>query len=142
LPLRMWRLQVETALDGAIGHRAGELVRRVATPVTAEHIAGELVEYDDERERTLRGVFPSRQLAFAGGVPEGRKASCDLGVEQRVLLEPLVGSGGAPECEHVRGLDRLGCAEAAGHSRTRPALICSYSAGSTRTNALRCGSLK
>jgi hypothetical protein len=77
-----------------------------------------LVEHDDERQRALSRIFPMAQLAFAGGVPEGRKASCDLGVEQRVVLEPLVGSGGAPECEHVRGLDRLGCAEPAGHSRT------------------------
>src|SRR5262249_13236119 len=90
LPLRVRHLPVEAAPDGAIGRRAGELVRRVAAPVSAKHIARELVEYDDERQRTLRRVIPSRQLAFAGGVPEARKPSCDLGVEQCILLEPLV----------------------------------------------------
>src|SRR6266566_2759455 len=117
LPLGVRQLPVEAAPKGAISGRAGELVGRVTAPITAEHIAGELVEYDDERQRALSRLFPIPQLAFASGAPEARKALCDLGVEQRVLLEPLIGSGAAPECEHVRTLDRLGCSQPAGHNR-------------------------
>src|SRR5207253_9402894 len=86
LPLGVRQLPVEAAPKGAIGGRAGELVGRVTALITAEHIAGELVEYHDERQRALRRLFPIPELAFAGGVPEGRKAFCDLGIEQRVLL--------------------------------------------------------
>src|SRR5437773_8320595 len=125
LPLGVRQLPVEAAPKGAIGGRAGELVGRVTALITAEHIAGELVEYHDERQRALRRLFPIPELAFAGGVPEGRKAFCDLGIEQRVFLESLIGSGGAPECEHVRWLDRLGCSQPAGHNRAWPALISS-----------------
>src|SRR6516164_2999962 len=81
------------------------------------------VEHDDERERTLRRFLPGRELAVAAGLPEARKARRDLGVEGRVLLEPLVGAGRAPECEDLHGADRLGGARTRDHSRTFAFLI-------------------
>src|SRR5215471_14471128 len=101
-------LPVEPALDSAIGDGA-------------EHVARELVEHDDEGERTLRRLLPRRELAVAAGLPEARKARRDLGVEGRVLLKPLVEAGRAPECEHLLEADRLGGPR--DHSRTSPFLI-------------------
>src|SRR5262249_9032320 len=98
---------VELALDGAIGDGAGNSIGLVGARVAAEHVARELVEHDDERERTLRRLLPGRELAVAAGLPEAKKAPRELGVEGRVLLEPLVGAGRAPECEHLHGANRL-----------------------------------
>src|SRR5215472_6971174 len=124
LALGVRDLPVEPASDGAIGDGAGNPIGLVGAPVAAEHVARELVEHDDERERTLRRLVPV-QLAVAAGLPEARKAQRDLGVEGRVLLEPLVGPGRAPECEHLHRPDRLGggAARAGDHSRTSSALI-------------------
>src|SRR5215467_6524517 len=114
-------LPVEPALDSAIGDGAGNSIGLVGARVAAEHVARELVEHDDERERTLRRLLPGRKLAVAAGVPEARKARRDIGVEGCVLLEPLVGAGRAPERQHLPGADRLGGAR--DHSRTSPPLI-------------------
>ena len=123
LTLDMRDLSVEPASDGAIGDGAGDTVGLVGAPVAAEHVARELVEHDDERERTLRRLLPGRELAVAAGLPQARKALRDLGVEGRVLLEPLVGAGRAPECEDLHGADRLGGARTRDHSRTFAFLI-------------------
>jgi hypothetical protein len=123
LALDMRDLSVEPATDGAIGDGAGNTVGLVGAPVAAEHVARELVEHDDERERTLRRLLPGRELAVAAGLPEARKARRDLGVEGRVFLEPLVRASGTPECEHLHGADRLGGARARDHSRTSAFLI-------------------
>src|SRR5262249_43872629 len=114
-------LPVEPALDSAIGDGAGNPIGLVGARGAAEHIARELVEHDDERERTLRRLLPRRELAVAAGLPEARKARRDLGVEGRVLLKPLVGAGRAPECEHLLEADRLGGPR--DHSRTSAFLI-------------------
>src|ERR1700750_312745 len=86
LALGMGDLSVEPASDGAIGAGAGNPVGLVGAPVAAEHIARELVEHDNERERALRRRLPGRELAVAAGLPEAGKARRDLGVEGRVLL--------------------------------------------------------
>src|SRR5215470_10811124 len=103
LALGVRDLPVEPASDGAIGDGAGNPIGLVSARVAAEHVARELVEHDDERERTLRRLLPGRKLAVAAGLPEAKKAPRELGVEGRVLLEPLVGAGRAPECEHLHG---------------------------------------
>src|SRR5712691_4320123 len=123
LALDMRDLSVEPASDGAIGDGAGNPVGRVGAPVAAEHVARELVEHDDERERTLRRLLPGRELAVATGLPEARKARRDLGVEDRVLLVPLVRASGTPECKDLHGADRLGGARDRDHSRTSAFLI-------------------
>jgi hypothetical protein len=125
LALGVRDLPVEPASDGAIGDGAGNTVGLIGAPVAAEHVARELVEHDEERERTLRRLPPVRELAVAAGLPEARKARRDLGVEGRVLLEPLVGPGRAPECKHLHRPDDFGGAGAlaGGHSRTSPVLI-------------------
>src|SRR5262249_55346236 len=107
------------------GDGAGKPVALVSALVSAEHVARELVEHDHERKRSLRRLLPRREPTVAAGLPEARKAQRDLGVEGRVLLEPLVGPGRAPECEHLHRPDRLGggAARAGDHIRTSSALI-------------------
>src|SRR5262245_35395008 len=63
LALGMRDLPVEPAPDGAIGDGAGNPVGFISAPVAAEHVARELVEHDEERERTLRRLLPVRELA-------------------------------------------------------------------------------
>ena len=62
LALDMRDLSVEPATDGAIGDGAGNTVGLVGAPVAAEHVARELVEHDDERERTLRRLLQGASL--------------------------------------------------------------------------------
>src|SRR5262249_16831514 len=85
-----------------------------------------------------RRLLPGREPTVAAGLPEARKAQRDVGVEGRVLLEPLVGPGRAPECEHLHRLDRLGggAARGGGHSLTSPILLPSYSFGSRPPSGL------
>jgi hypothetical protein len=137
-------LPVEAARERMTGHRAGGRVGVVHARPSAEHVARELVEQDDERQRAFRRGFPLRELALGSGTPELDKARGDLGVEGRVLLEPLVRAGRAPKGEHVHRSDRLRSLSraVAGHSRIRPALMSANNAGSRRTKALRRGSLK
>src|SRR6516164_8558446 len=62
LALDMRDLSVEPASDGAIGDGAGDTVGLVGARVAAEHVARELVEHDDERERTLRRFLQGASL--------------------------------------------------------------------------------
>ena len=57
--LLLRHLPVEAALDGAIGDGAGSRIRLVGARLPAEHVAGELIEHDDERERALRRRLPA-----------------------------------------------------------------------------------
>jgi hypothetical protein len=102
-------LPVEAATDCAAGHAAGKFVGGIRAPVAAKHIAGKLVERDDEGKRAFRRLFPLRQLARAAGVPERAKAPPDFEIESCALLEPLVRSGRAPERKYLGRADR-GCA--------------------------------
>src|SRR5258708_25704129 len=90
LALVMRDVAVEPASDGAIGDGAGSTVGLVGAPVAAERVARELVEHDDERERTLRRLLPGRELAVAPALPEPRNTRRDLGLAGRLLLAPRV----------------------------------------------------
>jgi hypothetical protein len=144
LTLRPGDLLIEAARKRTIGRAPGRRVGRIGARLAAEHIARELIEHDDERERALRRLLPWREPTFGGSAPEAGKARGDLGIEGRVFLEPFVRAGRAPEGKHVRRSDRLVLRVHAvrGHSRIRPALMSANSPPSRRTNALRCGSLK
>src|SRR6516225_12494851 len=67
LALGMRDPPVEPASHGAIGDGAPAPIARVGAPVAAEHVARELVEHDDERQRALRRLLPGRELAVAAG---------------------------------------------------------------------------
>src|SRR5262249_42171578 len=126
LPRIMRHLLVEPAREGARRNSTRQGIVLVGAGVAAEHVARELVEYDDERERPLRRLLPCRQRARDGGVPDREEPYRDLGIERRILLEPFVRPGGAPECEHVLRPDRLGAAALVrAHSRIRPAVMSS-----------------
>src|SRR3954464_15781118 len=144
LALLLRHLAVEAALESAIGDGAGDRIGLVGPRPFAEHVARKLIENEDERERALWRRLPRCELVIRGRAPERAKARRDLGVESVVLGKPFVRAGGAPEREHLHRRDRRGrrCDGIAGHSRTRPAVMSSYSAGSSRTKALLRGSLK
>src|SRR5262245_10983138 len=62
LALGMRDPPVEPASDGAIGDGARDPIARVGAPVAAEHVARELVEHDDERQRALRRLLQGASL--------------------------------------------------------------------------------
>src|SRR5262249_46605213 len=136
-------LRVEAAGEGASGDRARQRIGLVGAGLSAEHVARELIEHDGEGQRALRRLFPLCQRARGCSLVDRRELVRDLGVKRRILLEPLVRPGRAPEREDVLRpnlLDRAALVRA--HSRIRPAVMSSWSAASRRTKALRCGSLK
>jgi hypothetical protein len=87
------------------------LVGGVGPGVAAEHVAGELVEHDDERQAALRLLAPGVQLSRRRPLVEVAEAVRHLAVEGLVLLEPLVSElavaglalPAEPEGEDVRG---------------------------------------
>ena len=99
-------MPVESATDCALGDFAGRFVGRIGASVAAKHVAWKLVERDDEGERAFRRLFPRRQRARAGGVPERAKPPPDVEIEGCALLEPLLRSGRAPERKHLGRADR------------------------------------
>ena len=86
--------------------RARHLVLLKRFWLAAEHVAGELVEHKDERERAFRRFGPvalssSRSLRMNRPEPLLNGA-----VEVRILLEPLLRPGVPPERDHVRRVDQ------------------------------------
>src|SRR5450830_2155823 len=63
---------------------AGKRLRRIA-----EGIAGQLVEHDDARQRTLWRGFPVAQAASDGGDDQVTKALHDKCVKSVILAEPF-----------------------------------------------------
>ena len=62
----------------------------VGASVPAEHVAGELVEHDDERQAAPRIVAPAVEVAGCGLLVETGELVRDPGVELGVFTEPLV----------------------------------------------------
>src|SRR5262249_33807977 len=79
-------------------------VGRVGARAAAKHVARELIEHDQQRERARRRLLPGAETAGGGSLIDRQKALADRGVERIVLDEPLVGAGRLPE-----GDDLLGC---------------------------------
>ena len=80
-----------------IGHFAGHRVGVVHARCAAKGVARELVEQDDQRERTLRSGLPSREFTARGGLVIPQEALAKARVELRVLGEPQRGTRFAPE---------------------------------------------
>src|SRR5437660_12643100 len=58
LPFRHRTLPVEAARDGAVGNRTRKRVGGKSARLAAEHVARELVEYDDQGKCADRGLLP------------------------------------------------------------------------------------
>src|SRR5215207_6757541 len=84
------KLPVVSVLDGVPGRLLGQPVRSVHPRVSAVHIAGELVEHDDQGQATPRLVLPALQPPRGGLLVDGLEAVPDLAVELRVLREPAL----------------------------------------------------
>ena len=50
--------RVHAAIDGAVRHLARQGIAGIGPGVAAEHVAGKLVEHDDERQRAVIARFP------------------------------------------------------------------------------------
>ena len=83
--LLLRHLPVEPAPDGAIGDGAGSGIRLVGTRLPPEHVAGELIEHDNERERSLRRRLPMCKPVLGSRAPELTEAGRDLGIEREIL---------------------------------------------------------
>src|SRR5919112_1009061 len=115
-PLEGRELPVQRVLDGVPGGLERCSVGGVGASVAAEHVAGELVEHDDERQAAPRIVAPAVEVACCGLVVETGEPICDPGVEPWVFTEPLVAElavaglafAAEPEVEYFLGPTRHG----------------------------------
>src|SRR5215217_4546588 len=89
-PLESGDLPVQRVLDGVPGELERRSVGGVGPSVATEHVAGELVEHDDERQAAPRIVSPAVEVAGCGLLVETPELVRDPGVELRVFTEPLV----------------------------------------------------
>jgi hypothetical protein len=91
------KILIESARKRARRHRPRKRIGRIGAGIAAEHVARELVEHDQQRQRVLGRSFPRRQAAVGAGLIGGEKAPPDLVIERRILLEPFVGTRGTSQ---------------------------------------------
>src|SRR5918994_2285385 len=89
-PLESGDLPVQRVLDGVPGGLERRPVGGVDASVATEHVAGELVEHDNERQAAPRIVAPAVEVACGGLLVETGEPICDPGVELGVFAEPLL----------------------------------------------------
>ena len=113
--LELMRLNTAPALDvrGPFERRS---VCGVGASVATEHVAGELVEHNDQRQAAPCIVAPAVEVAGCGLLVETGELVCDPGVELWVFTEPLVAElavaglafAAEPEVENLLGPTRHG----------------------------------
>src|SRR5215213_3018455 len=109
-------LPVQSVLDGVPGGLERCSVGGVGASVATEHVAGELVEHDDERQAAPCIVAPAVEVTGCGLLVETGELVRDPGVELGVFVEPLVAElavarlafAAEPEVEYFVGLTRHG----------------------------------
>jgi hypothetical protein len=103
-PERGVDLPVVAALDCAVGCHEGGRIGPVDLPRAPEHVARQLVEDEDDCQRTVGGKLPFVEIA-AGSRLVGRHETVPAGlVEAFVLGEPPIRSRLAPEGDDlIRG---------------------------------------
>src|ERR671910_1270869 len=110
------KLPVQRVLDGVPGGLERRSVGGVGASVATEHVAGELVEHDDQRQAAPCIVAPAVEVAGCGLLVETGELVCDPGIELGVFTEPLVAElaiaglafAAEPEIEYFVGLTRHG----------------------------------
>src|SRR5829696_7562885 len=94
-------LPVVSLLDRPVGSHEGRRVGPIHGLGAAEHVARELVEQKDHRQRALGRQFPFIQVAPGGRFIGEREAVAAASVEGVVLREPAILAGLAPERNHL-----------------------------------------
>src|SRR5215211_3003662 len=115
-PLEGGELPVQRVLDGVLRGLERRPVGGVGAPVAAEHVAGELVEHDDERQAAPGILAPAVEAAGGRLLVEIGEPVRDPGVELGVFAEPLIAElavaglalTAEPEIEHLLGPTRHG----------------------------------
>src|SRR3954470_23248770 len=82
-------LLIESARNRAFGHAARERVSCESIGFGTKHVAWKLIEHDDKRERRFRCSLPASERSRGSVAPQRLEAGRDLGIERRVLFEPL-----------------------------------------------------
>ena len=94
--------QIEAAPDRRLGHGprlriGGKGLRRIAI-----HVARQLIEQDDQRQRAFRRFLPAIQFAGQSLLVGGLEILPDFVIEFRILVEPaLPGRRRKPEIEDI-----------------------------------------
>src|SRR5918998_4355740 len=86
-PLEGRELPVQRVLDGVPGGLERRSVGGVGASVAAEHVAGELVEHDDERQAAPRIVAPAVEVSCCGLLVQTGELVRDPGVELWVFTK-------------------------------------------------------
>src|SRR5918999_4450183 len=115
-PLEGRELPVQCVLVGVPGGLERPCVGGVGASVATEHVAGELVEHDYERQAAPCIVAPAVEVAGCGLLVETGELVRDPGVELGVFAEPLVAKlavtrlacPAEPEVEYFVGPTRHG----------------------------------
>src|SRR5262249_54880985 len=75
------RFEIVAAGERVLGNTACRRIGGKRLAGAAEHVAGKLIEQNDQRERALLVVFPSGEFALARIAPDLLKPRFDFGVE-------------------------------------------------------------
>src|SRR6201747_2794141 len=92
---------VDAAVDGPPRHAKRQRVAGIGSRMAAKHVAGKLVEHNDERERTVVTRFPRGQLAGDGSLPNAQIPRTHFHVEIVVARVPAIWTGIAPESQNA-----------------------------------------
>jgi len=77
------KLPVETPVDGMQRHFYRLRLRGKRDGLTAKHVERKLVEQDGQRQASLSGLHPGRQLSASGLLPDRPETFPDLCVQVR-----------------------------------------------------------
>src|SRR5450631_3385187 len=103
-----WHLAIEAAHQGAGGNCPRQWIADEGARLPAEHVARELIEQNEQRQRAFRVGFPSGEFAGGGSFVNFKEAAANVVVESGVLLEPAFRPRLAPERDHIGGRRQSG----------------------------------
>jgi hypothetical protein len=99
--------QIESAIDGAARHLAGQGIVGESERRTTVDVARKLIEDDDQGQRVRRAFFPGGKFTRCGPFDQGCETRTDFLVEGIVFLEPeFLGPGVEPELADRPGVGK------------------------------------
>ncbi len=99
---------IVTGGDGALRREARQTIGSEGVRRIPVDVARDLIEQEDQRQGTLRRLFPRRQFTPRCNMVSGFKPGAEQGVEAVVALEPLFRPGPRPEGDDVLRADAHG----------------------------------
>ena len=92
-----WQREIVAAAQEVARERERQRIGRQHVRGVAKRVARKLVQQDQQSEGAARRLGPVIEITARRRLVQGKEAVAEAGVERRVLGEPAIQSGGAPE---------------------------------------------